>query len=62
MSAPVYTTGSWRPFPGHEAAFLDAQKDAGFQAELAGLLANYAGRPTPLTRCRNLGSRRARIY
>jgi heme-degrading monooxygenase HmoA len=22
--APVYTTGSWRPFPGHEDAFLDA--------------------------------------
>ena len=27
-----------------------------FQAELDALLANYAGRPTPLTRCRNLGS------
>ena len=26
------------------------------------LLATYAGRPTPLTRCRNLGSDRARIY
>ena len=37
-----------------EAAFLDAQQDPEFQAELAGLLANYAGRPTPLTRCRNL--------
>jgi tryptophan synthase beta chain len=37
-----------------EAAFLDAQQDPDFQAELAGLLANYAGRPTPLTRCRNL--------
>ena len=37
-----------------EAAFLDSQEDAAFQAELAGLLANYAGRPTPLTRCRNL--------
>jgi heme-degrading monooxygenase HmoA len=24
MSAPVYTTGSWRTFPGHEDAFLDA--------------------------------------
>ena len=45
-----------------ERAFLEAQEDAGFQAELARLLANYAGRPTPLTRCRNLGSAKARIY
>jgi tryptophan synthase beta chain len=45
-----------------EAAFLDAQEDASFRAELDGLLATYAGRPTPLTRCRNLGSERARIY
>ena len=45
-----------------EAAFLDAQEDAGFKAELDGLLATYAGRPTPLTRCRNLGAGRARIY
>ena len=37
-----------------EAAFLDAQEDPAFSAELNGLLANYAGRPTPLTRCRNL--------
>jgi tryptophan synthase beta chain len=37
-----------------EAAFLDAQEDPAFAAELNGLLANYAGRPTPLTRCRNL--------
>jgi tryptophan synthase beta chain len=43
-----------------EAAFLAAQEDAGFQAELAALLADYAGRPTPLTLCRNLGP--ARIY
>jgi tryptophan synthase beta chain len=45
-----------------EAAFLDAQKDEVFQAELAELLSKYAGRPTPLTRCRNLGSERARLY
>ena len=45
-----------------EAAFLDAQQDEAFQTELAGLLANYAGRPTPLTLCRNLGSAHARIY
>jgi tryptophan synthase beta chain len=43
-----------------EAAFLAAQEDAGFQAELAALLADYAGRPTPLTLCRNLGP--GRIY
>ena len=44
-----------------EAAFLDAETDASFQAELGELLATYAGRPTPLTRCRNLGGK-ARIY
>jgi len=37
-----------------ESAFLDAQGDPAFAAELENLLANYAGRPTPLTRCRNL--------
>ena len=37
-----------------EAAFLDAQDDPAFATELNGLLTNYAGRPTPLTRCRNL--------
>lgn len=37
-----------------EAAFLDSEKDPGFRTELDDLLANYAGRPTPLTRCRNL--------
>ena len=37
-----------------EGAFLDAQHDPAFAEELNGLLANYAGRPTPLTRCRNL--------
>jgi tryptophan synthase beta chain len=45
-----------------EAAFLAARDDPGFQAELAGLLADYAGRPTPLTLCRNFGGGRARIY
>lgn len=44
-----------------EAAFLVAQDDPDFQAELSGLLTTYAGRPTPLTRCRNL-SGKARIY
>jgi tryptophan synthase beta chain len=37
-----------------EAAFLDSQDDPAFASELNGLLANYAGRPTPLTKCRNL--------
>ena len=37
-----------------EAAFLDAQENPAFGSELNDLLANYAGRPTPLTRCRNL--------
>ncbi len=45
-----------------EAAFLDAQQDDAFNAELSGLLSNYAGRPTPLTLCRNLGHGRAKIY
>jgi tryptophan synthase beta chain len=31
-----------------ETAYLEAREDAAFQAELAGLLHNYAGRPTPL--------------
>jgi len=45
-----------------ETAFLDAAEDPAFRAELDGLLTTYAGRPTPLTRCRNLGGARARIY
>jgi tryptophan synthase beta chain len=44
-----------------EAAFLGAEADPSFQAELDELLATYAGRPTPLTRCCNIGGR-ARIY
>jgi tryptophan synthase beta chain len=31
-----------------EQAYLEAREDAAFQTELAGLLHNYAGRPTPL--------------
>jgi len=45
-----------------EAAFLTARDDPEFQTELAGLLTTYAGRPTPLTRCRNFGAGEARIY
>jgi tryptophan synthase beta chain len=37
-----------------EAAFLEAREDSSFQSELAELLTTYAGRPTPLYRCRNL--------
>ncbi|MBK8481115.1 MAG: tryptophan synthase subunit beta [Proteobacteria bacterium] len=37
-----------------EQAFLAAQQDAAFQQELEALLRDYAGRPTPLYRCRNL--------
>ena len=44
-----------------EAAFLDSEEDPAFRAELDELLEKYAGRPTPLTRCRNLGGP-AKIY
>ena len=37
-----------------EEAFVSAQKDPEFQAEFTDLLKNYAGRPTALTKCRNL--------
>lgn len=37
-----------------EAAFVSAQNDPGFQAQLRDLLENYAGRPTALTRCQNI--------
>ena len=45
-----------------EDAFLTARGDPAFEAELSDLLTTYAGRPTPLTRCRNLGAGKARIY
>ena len=46
-----------------EAAFLDAQEDPEFKRELGDLLTHYAGRPTPLYRCRNLAAvSPARIY
>jgi tryptophan synthase beta chain len=44
-----------------EAAFLDSEEDPAFCAELDELLAKYAGRPTPMTLCRNLGTP-AKIY
>lgn len=37
-----------------EAAFVEARNDPAFIAELKDLLTTYAGRPTPLTLCRNL--------
>jgi tryptophan synthase beta chain len=40
-----------------EAAFREAWADPGFRAELAAALRDYAGRPSPLTECHNLGAR-----
>lgn len=37
-----------------EEAFVSAQRDPAFHREFQDLLVNYAGRPTPLTLCRNL--------
>ncbi|CUX95956.1 Tryptophan synthase beta chain [Candidatus Gullanella endobia] len=46
-----------------EEAFVSAQNDPEFQAEFNDLLTNYAGRPTPLTLCRNLTvGTRAKLY
>ncbi|GGO74571.1 tryptophan synthase subunit beta [Bowmanella pacifica] len=39
-----------------EQAFIDAQQDPDFQQEFKSLLNDYAGRPTPLTKTRNLVS------
>ena len=39
-----------------ELAFRDAWADQGFRSELDGLLADYAGRPSPLTECPNLSA------
>jgi tryptophan synthase beta chain len=38
-----------------ERAYLEARADESFQAELADLLRNFAGRPTPLYHARRLG-------
>jgi tryptophan synthase beta chain len=45
-----------------EAAFVEAGSDPAFRAELDELLTKYAGRPTPLTLCRNLTRAPVRIY
>lgn len=39
-----------------ELAFIEAQQDPAFKEELDSLLTTYAGRPTPLTLCKNLTS------
>ncbi|MCG7275863.1 tryptophan synthase subunit beta [Corynebacterium singulare] len=44
-----------------EQAFVDAQNDPSFRAELAGYLRDYLGRPTPLTEATKLGGE-ARIF
>ncbi|HEU4699321.1 MAG TPA: tryptophan synthase subunit beta [Gemmatimonadales bacterium] len=46
-----------------DAAFEAARRDPAFQSELATLLRDYAGRETPLYRCRNFAAgTRATIY
>ena len=46
-----------------EQAFVEAQQDPAFIAEFQALLKDYAGRPTPLTLCRNLSPNPlAKIY
>ena len=46
-----------------ERAFVEAREDPEFNRELQALLTTYAGRPTPLTLCRNLtAGTRTRIY
>jgi tryptophan synthase beta chain len=47
-----------------EAAYAEAQKDEAFQAELAGLLKDYCGRPTPLYFAKRLSEQLggAKIY
>ena len=39
-----------------ESAYLEAQADPAFHAELDGLLRNYVGRPTPLTHAGRLSA------
>ncbi|MGH8897249.1 MAG: tryptophan synthase subunit beta [Egibacteraceae bacterium] len=46
-----------RPLGELAAVFEETQGDAAFRAELDRLLADFAGRPTPLTQLRRLGTR-----
>ena len=39
-----------------EAAFREAWADQSFRDELDGLLADYAGRPSPITECHRLSA------
>ncbi len=41
---------------GLETAFRAAWADSGFRSRLDGLLADYAGRPSPMTECENLSA------
>ena len=41
---------------GLETAFCSAWADPGFRSRLDGLLADYAGRPSPMTECENLSA------
>jgi tryptophan synthase beta chain len=52
------------PLEALERAYVEARVDPEFQAELADLLANYAGRPTPLYYARRLSEQLggARLY
>jgi tryptophan synthase beta chain len=52
------------PLEALERAYVEAREDPAFEAELADLLANYAGRPTPLYFARRLSESLggARIY
>ena len=46
-----------------EQAFVDSRNDPAFKKELSDLLVKYAGRPTPLTLCRNITKgTRTKIY
>lgn len=46
-----------------ESAFVEAMDDPDFQRELNDLLQHYAGRPTPLTLCRNFSPNpKVRVY
>ena len=46
-----------------EEAFIESRNDPSFKAELTNLLNKYAGRPTPLTLCRNLtAGTKTKIY
>ena len=47
-----------------EAAFVSAQEDADFQEEFNNLMANFVGRPTPVTYAKRLSEKLggAQIY